>query len=157
MPSVLNMTFRKVCAWLHQEMPIDNLGPVRPGDELSHGQCSTCAPLVVLGLNVGKGLPWQRRTLLRIAQLEGDGRGNFGGTAVLAHWLLQRSKPAEAITKAKHAQIKRIAGSTENYGRLMRIAAGAGTPKRLQQGWCAADVTTYLEQRWDERKKEREA
>lgn len=150
------MTLRRGCRWHHSWIPSDGLGPIRPGEEVSDGICESCAHLVELGLHVGKPNAWLRRVLLRIAQLEGDGRGPFGGTAVLAFWLCERCRPVKPMTRAKHAQIRRIAGSAENYGRLMRIAAGAGTPKRLQRGWVAADVTTYLAQRWAERKKERD-
>lgn len=149
------MTFRRVCAWLHAPLPVDGLGVIRPGDELSHGQCETCAALAMVGVNVGRGNTWLRRVLLRIAQLEGQGNGHFGGTSVLAWWLKERTEPVRPMTRAKHAQIKRIAGSGENYQRLMRMAHTPG-PKRLRGGWEAHDVTGYLTALWEERKAERD-
>jgi hypothetical protein len=144
------MTLRKACAWLHAELPLDGLGPIRPGQEVSHGLCQTCSPLVELGHHVGRGNAWLRRVLFRIALLEGQGNGHFGGTSVLAWWLKERTAPAAPITKAKHAQIRRIAGSAENYRRLLSMAGNNG-PKRLRRGWSDMDVTTYLETLWRER------
>ncbi len=148
------MTLRRRCKWLHRGIPLDGLGPFRPGDTYTDGMCPTCQELGELGLYVQRGLPWLRRTLLRIAQLEGDGRGHFGGTSVLAHWLCQRCRPAEPLRKAEIAQARRIAGSQANFRLILRMMR-PNVPKRLQQGWTAMDVTTYLAQLWSERKAER--
>lgn len=50
---------RRVCAWCDPQHPMDNAGPVRPGELVSHGMCLLAyrASLEELGLGDGIGAP----------------------------------------------------------------------------------------------------